>query len=481
MSKIQSISLVGYPADYFFEFACAMEKANFSIYWVCHRHSDAMHLRSLKVPEDRILDVIKEVELLQNGGDSAYRRLNNDTLKAIEDAGKITIAQMTDMDRFMKAADPNKTLDFMACYLSILHDFAKAKQIDLFSSWRDTAIQVGAFCVGEYLSIPFVVPTRMRIPSERFGFCEGLSTYNFIFGLNENSEKATITYADEVVSQVVNKKSKPPIGIVKDGLLSKVKLLPENTRAFFGEMKKKQFDRGNMMTTHSLRHLISLYFTKLYWGLRYSRLVKPSSGAELKNPYILYLIHQQPESSVDVEAAAYSNQLETIKMFSRAIPYGYQLAVKVHVVSSDSQPPIFYKTISNLPNTVLLHHSVDALDAIRNADLLLGLTGTFCFEGALLGKRSITLAKNHFNHFSGSVHCDDPTKLPALMREALQENEKNRNFKDQNLEMLKKLFATTFDGEVSRNYGSNPSRLNEMDLKNLIDAYGALAAHYDRQ
>ncbi len=58
---------------------------------------------------------------------------------------------------------------------------------------------------------------------------------------------------------------------------------------------------------------------------RNSMLQRPPS-----DPYVLFGLHMQPESSIDVWAPFFSNQMWVIELLSRSIPPTHRLLVKIH-------------------------------------------------------------------------------------------------------------------------------------------------------
>ena len=71
----------------------------------------------------------------------------------------------------------------------------------------------------------------------------------------------------------------------------------------------------------------------------------------LKNKYIYYPLHLNPETSTLLKGNDYMNQEYLIETISKNIPYNFKLYVKEHpAMLTASKKKSFYKRIMKLPN-----------------------------------------------------------------------------------------------------------------------------------
>lgn len=119
---------------------------------------------------------------------------------------------------------------------------------------------------------------------------------------------------------------------------------------------------------------------------------------ELKNMLYIYIsLHKQPELTSNVQSRYWYDQLNTIKILSYSLPFGYNLLVKEHKVNYCMRDSYWYRVISSLPNVIL----IDAFDCqykyIQNANIIVTDNGTVGWEALLLSKKLILLNESFYN------------------------------------------------------------------------------------
>ena len=191
-------------------------------------------------------------------------------------------------------------------------------------------------------------------------------------------------------------------------------------------------------------------------------------GALSDDHYIFFPLQLQPEESSDIWGKWYSNQVATVEYISKALPLNYKLYVKEHNVAVGRREGLFayYDKLRCLPNVVLIHPFEDSHNLIKNADLVIVISGTVGWEALLYGKPVITLGNVFFND-SGLVYevnnlCDlKRTILHLLNYYQLDEDE-----------LLKYLMA--LNSGTSRGYYNVPhcdeNVLTKENIENLAEA-----------
>jgi len=155
---------------------------------------------------------------------------------------------------------------------------------------------------------------------------------------------------------------------------------------------------------------------------RWASVAKPPS-----DPYVLFGLHMQPESSIDVWAPFYSNQIWVIELLSRSIPPTHKLLVKIHKSDTANYSSREIRKMSDLPGVDLIAPFADARRFIENADLIILIQGTMGLEAALLGKPVIMLGQSPFTLFPSVAQLGEITELPTLVRKKLHEPRPARN------------------------------------------------------
>jgi len=138
-------------------------------------------------------------------------------------------------------------------------------------------------------------------------------------------------------------------------------------------------------------------------------------------PYVLFGLHMQPESSIDVWAPFFSNQLWVIELLSRSIPPTHKLLVKIHKSDVSNYSRALLNRMRSFPGVGLVRPFVDSRSFIERADLVVAIQGTMGLEAALLGKPVIMLGDSPVTLFPGASRIGDIQDLPALIRRKLLE------------------------------------------------------------
>lgn len=469
--KNKRLVLVGYPAVYFLHFAQFLERNGFEIFWICALHADARYLRTQGVNPARVLDLTQGFDPRQQTDSQIGRQLI-----AWESDGLPRINDIILMDRLLSRKSPEFARRYLAHVTSRVADFIQARSILLASSWRDTAPQLATMLVCRELGVPCVVPTRTRIPQEMYGFSMGHQTRDML-----QLRPITQTerqWAETFLKAFESGGLKPALKRAAKFWSDVLRMLPNHMQVLLYEIRRMPADRGNDYTRYTIPGLMTMYLFRKYNLLRY-KLQSPSLKDGLGNePFCLYALHTQPESSIDVQASFFSDQIALIRLIARALPASHMLYIKVHPTDVDGKSLAFYRELRRLPGVRLVDFSVDSRTLLERTTLLFALTGTIAYEAALLGKPVIALADNFFNRLPSVHTCLTPTALPSLVRQILAAPQDPASLRPQILDFLAWVRACSYDGEVSRFHLGHHVRLTEQDLETVRRAYNDLIDYF---
>ena len=168
---------------------------------------------------------------------------------------------------------------------------------------------------------------------------------------------------------------------------------------------------------------ISFWFmAKQYFRKRINLLRFPKSWfiTEPPNqPYLLFGLHMQPESSIDVYAPFFANQLDTIEKMARAIPPTHKLLVKLHISDADNYSRAQLKHLRDMPGVYLVLPTVWSRPFVERSAGLIVISGTMGLEGALLGKPVIALGRMAYASFPTVARVGDLNDMPEVIRRQL--------------------------------------------------------------
>lgn len=143
-------------------------------------------------------------------------------------------------------------------------------------------------------------------------------------------------------------------------------------------------------------------------------------------PYVLFGLHMQPESSIDVWAPFFSNQMWVIELLSRSIPPTHKLLVKIHKSDISNYSREQLEKMQSFPGVELVAPFTDSRDLIQNADLIVAIQGTMGLEAALFGKPVIMLGDSPVTIFPSVSRIGDLPELPVLVQSKLVESPPSR-------------------------------------------------------
>jgi len=168
---------------------------------------------------------------------------------------------------------------------------------------------------------------------------------------------------------------------------------------------------------------------KSFWRASRARTALSNITVLSKPPadrFVFFGLHMQPESSVDVWAPFYSDQIWVIELLARSIPPAYKLLIKIHKsdVANYSRKQLDY--IVSLPGVEIVEPFADTQQFIKKADLIVSIQGTIGLEGALYGKPVIMLGDSPNIVFDTVSRIRNIADLPTLVRDRLNTPEPAR-------------------------------------------------------
>ena len=460
------IALVRYTPAYFLPFGRGLEAAGFDVHWINSLQVDCQTLAQAGVPDAQILDTTAGFDATQLQTAQARRILG--ALEQAVDGPRIHDIIL--MDRLLRRKPLDFALRYLAHVAQVVEAFLTARRIDLVTSGRDTALQIITMLVCRRLGIPWVVPTRARIPQEMYGFCQRHDTEGLI-RMREVTD-ADRTWAADCLAQFSQRTLRPALKKSARGFGDVLRLLPGHLRVFAYELQRSGPDRGRDHVRYTVPRLIGMYLLRRLNMLSYK--LRPPYRAPGETPFALYALHTQPESSIDVVGSYFSDQVHLVRSIARSLPATHELYVKVHPTDVDGKPASFYSALAEIPGVRLIGHQVDSRELLQKMSLLFALSGTIAYEAGLLGRPVIAFARNYFNSLPTIRHCTDMTALPALVARQL-DAAPPVDLQAMLIEFLAELRACCFDGEVNRTYGASTAGLNAGDLAGLQLAYRSLA------
>lgn len=288
---------------------------------------------------------------------------------------------------------PARALAFLHNSAESMLEFLQRQQIDFVFGEPTWAHERLAVALCERLgNIKFLWPHTVRFPAGRWGFFLG-EDQTQLFELVE------YTAADTVALQM--RDVSPPSYVKRnDELLAHAQTPLARLSRIKRFLTRENIDTKDPTLIQSRMTTLKVVggeeFNRFFYRFVRRTLI---SQELLGRPFVLYALHKQPESSIDVIGRYYEDQARLIGALWRSLPSGWWLYVKEHSNAVGDRSPGFYHRLRKLPNVEILDEKASAKQLIEASQAVFTVSGTIAYEAALLGKRSFTFAPMFFNRF----------------------------------------------------------------------------------
>ena len=443
-----------------------LEQDGLRVHWVVRWRSEAEFLRQNGIPDDRVLDTSR-IDATRGDPEAYVPALHSLEFEDMPRMNEIILS-----DRHLRRKDRDFCIRYMGEVERRVTDFLRRHRIELVTTVNDTTLQILTLSICAREGIPVVNPARVRLPPERFGFF----TSRFYERLVPIREPGPQDYeeARRFLAEFRARGAQVFYYATESRLRDMLSYLPRQMAYFRKALAWSRYDHGTRHTRYTIGDLATKYVTKRR-NLVWLRTVKPYITEPGSRPFVLYALHMQPESTVDVLGAYFSNQLELIRNLARATPVTHDVYVKVHSGDTSGHRPGFFRELERIPNVKVMAPEANSRALVQQASLTVTVSGTIAYEAGLMGRPAITFARMYFASLPSVRRCDSPMALPELVREML-DREPRPEDTEETVAFLARVYAWSFPGDHSRLMRS----LTPAELDDVAGAYGALLRHARR-
>lgn len=315
--------------------------------------------------------------------DEAARRLVD-----VEDEAPQTISNVIQMCRYLSRKGPSFAYPYLAVVRGRVEAFLRERKVDAVFGEGTWGFELMTWLVCQRLGIPMTMPAHARLPSDRFYFADSVSSDLIPFREVSDGDRE---WAEQFLTTWLNRPAQPDYMSYQHGYQSlRLRWVKEFMIAVF----RPDLDRDDA-TLWPLRARI-WDRTRRIVNAKALALFSPFERSLPKERYVLYPLHHQPEASVDVFGSLNNNQVALIESLSRQLPVTHKLWVKEHRGGISDRSLAWFRRIKRLPNVRLIDPFANIFPLIRNADLLVTISGTAGYEAGLMGVPTLGLAPVYF-------------------------------------------------------------------------------------
>jgi hypothetical protein len=154
---------------------------------------------------------------------------------------------------------------------------------------------------------------------------------------------------------------------------------------------------------------------------RFDALCEKDLASLVAAPFVFFAFQNEPEFSVQARCKEFNDQRSIVRQIAMSLPSGYRLVIKEHAWVG-MRRLAFYEDLLAIPNVVMAHPGLRAIDLIPAASAVASLAGTVTIEAALHGKTALIFSGR--SEFADMPHVrlvKEMSALPSILAECVAE------------------------------------------------------------
>lgn len=303
--------------------------------------------------------------------------------------------------------------------------------------------------------IQYLNPTTCRYPTGRFSFYNYASLHPYK-GSNETLDKDK---ALEIIESITNRSLIPDY--MKNKAISQEESFKDKIKKTVSYYAGEQFNTPSPFIKMKLERQKAESIKK--WTT-FSKSTIETSGTS-----ILFPMHMQPESNIDVWGRAYRNQFKTIKGIYATLTGNQILYVKPNPKSKYELSNELIEFIQSHDKVIALRHDVPMAAIFDHIDLVATITGTVAIECILANKPVVTFVKTINNTSENCLYVETFEDLKRNIK-LVEDGNFPTISEDQKIGFLNTLNKLSFDGVISDPY-HDPNCVSKENVSKLVRAF----------
>lgn len=310
-------------------------------------------------------------------------------LARLELAVDLSVNDMIVMDRALRDLSPGTARRYLAMVEARVRPFLERTRPDLVLGEQTWGWEIMTGAVARDIGLEMLCFSSVRFPSDRIAFSDWYRDER-LHPLRD-AQPDDIEEATRLVDAFRARPARPVYEISNSRLPTLRSHWLDEARALLSGA-----ERGNPQARSLAARVRSR--SAMLRNLLLQRWAPPFTDLppQPRKPFVLVLLHVQPESTIDVYGSAHVDQIDNVAMLSRVLPASHEIYVKEHPSAAGDRGPDYYKWLMRIPGVRLVPPSADTFSLIREAWLVVSVAGTACYEAGLLGVPAATMAPLFF-------------------------------------------------------------------------------------
>jgi hypothetical protein len=457
------ILTVGWDLDVIARLADPIEAA--TGFTFSHLLDPALDDRTLEqFPDRRFFVFRRDVRMAMPPADRTY-------LAALERTGVPTIHNMILGDPRLKTIDYDAALDYASFLARRTEELLKQVKPSVIIGGFDAVHSGIALAVARRLGIPWFAMNFTSMPLGMSGFCTEMNP-GTSFSCLPLPPETLRRLAEATVREFEAKRIAVPAYLSANSVRLILRRLPKHFRFLSTTLARLFTGRYDRYTRFPASHLVRQYFRKRLNLIRLPK--KWLSDRPTATPYFFFGLHLQPESSIDVWAPYFSDQLSVTEAIARSMPPSHTLYVKLHKSDADHYSPRELDRFRRLPGVQLVSPYANSRTFIEGASVVFAIQGNIALEAALLGRPVLMFGDSRFLELAGVTRVKRMTDLPEQIRAKLTETPPDR-------ERIVRGLTSYLSHYGPGCYNDWEAKLSASDVRALADHFRALRDYLQQQ
>jgi hypothetical protein len=360
---------------------------------------------------------IADIHLIDGRG--LLAKPSNDHLAyiaSLEQPGITTVHNMIRGDPYLKDLPYSEAINYAVHLALNLQSLFRLLKPSAALAGHDRMLAAMSAAVARHESVPWFSLSFSVLPVGYVAVSERVVPDELVL-LSDQQAARWEPLALELLTQFEQRSLKAPAYVSAHTTSLVLRRLGFHALGLLTAVRRRYGQDSDRFNRPAIKSLISQYLRKrinMFSFPRHWFLTEPP-----KDPYIFFGLHMQPESSIDVYAPYFSNQLDTVEKIARAVPPTHKLLMKLHISDADNYSRKQLRWLRALPGVQLVLPTAWSRPFLDQCSAVVTISGTMGLEGALLGKPVISLGRMAYASFPTVKRVGDLHELSEVIRHQL--------------------------------------------------------------